>query len=256
MSVNPAEIFKSLHPSRLAHYRSLSGGQDADALALYEWNIEVAAALQDPLGVAEVAVRHAIDSQLCGWSQQHAGAPEWIDHRAGIPYLSGPNVFTTTRHNLYKAADQSRRARPANHPRHGDAITHDDLVAHVMFGTWANLLPEKFDAGWLDPNGHPVQNQVNLQARRDLWRNCLHGGFPLVQHDPRGYGTGNKVRDLRKLRNRVSHMDSLLYVDVRHQHDRVLLPLLNSISHELRDWVVGRSKVEAVLTQRPTTGTS
>lgn len=133
-----------------------------------------------------------------GRSQQHVGAPEWIDHRAGLPYLSVPNVFTTTRHNLYKAADQSRRARPANHPRHGDAITHDDLVAHVMFGTWANLLPEKFDAGWLDPNGHPVQNQVNLQARRDLWRNCLHGGFPNVQHDPRGYGTGNKVRDLRK----------------------------------------------------------
>lgn len=80
---------------------------------------------------------------------------------------------------------------------------------------------------------------MNLQARRDLWRNCLHGGFPHVQHDPRGYGTGNKVRDLRKLRNRVSHMDSLLYVDVQHQHDLVLLPLLNSINRELRDWVVG-----------------
>jgi hypothetical protein len=255
VSANPAEIFKSLHPSRLAHYRSLSGGQDADALALYEWNIEVAAALQDPLGIAEVAVRHAIDTQLCAWSQQHVSAPEWIEHVAGIPYLSGPNVFSTTRHNLYKAADQSRRARLANHPRHGGAITHDDLVAHVMFGTWANLLPEKFNAAWLNPNGHPVQNQVNLQARRDLWRNCLHGGFPHVQHDPRGYGTGNKVRDLRKLRNRVSHMDSLLYVDVQHQHDRVLLPLLNSISHELRDWVEGRSKVSVVLTQRPVADT-
>jgi hypothetical protein len=49
-------------------------------------------------------------------------------------------------------------------------------------------------------------------------------------------------------------MDSLLYVDVQHQHDRVLLTLLNSISHELRDWVVGQSKVvQTVLTQRPTT---
>jgi len=60
-----------------------------------------AAALQDPLGIAQVAVRHAIDTQLC----------------VCIPYLSGPNVFSTTRHNLYKAADQSRRARrlPAHH---------------------------------------------------------------------------------------------------------------------------------------------
>jgi hypothetical protein len=47
-------------------------------------------------------------------------------------------------------------------------------------------------------------------------------------------------------------MDSLLYVDVQHQHDLALLPLLNSINRELRDWVVGRSKVQTVLTQRPT----
>jgi len=251
MTVRAAEIFKCLHSSRLAHYRAVAGGQDADALTLYAWNIELASALQDPLGIAEVAVRHAIDTQLCAWSQQHAGSPEWINHVAGIPHLSGPRVFTTTHRKLYKAADQSRRARAARHPRHGDAITHDDLVAHVMFGTWASLLPEKFDASWVDTNGNPVQNQVNLQARRDLWRNCLRAGFPNVKQDPRGYGTGNKVRDLRKLRNRVSHMDSLLYVDVNHLHDRVLLPLLNSISHDLRDWVEGRSKVRAVLAQRP-----
>lgn len=252
MTVAPAEIFKCLHASRLAHYRAVAGGQDADALALYEWNIELAAALQGPLGIAEVAVRHAIDTQLCAWAQQHVGSPEWIDHvaNANIPHLS-TGVFTTTRHKLYKAADQSRRSRPANHPRHGGAITHDDLVAHVMFGTWASLLPEKFDASWVDPNGNPVQNHANLQARRDLWRNCLHAGFPNVKHDPRGYGTGNKVRDLRKLRNRVSHMDSLLYVNVQHLHDRVLLPLLNSISRDLHDWVEGRSQVRTVLTQRP-----
>ena len=59
------------------------------------------------------------------------------------------------------------------------------------------------------------------------------------------------MRDLRKLRNRVSHMDSLLYVDVKHLHDRVLLPLLNSISYDLHDWVDGRSQVRAVLAQRP-----
>ena len=176
--MNPAEIFKSLHPSRLAHYRSLSGGQDADALALYEWNIEVAAALQDPLGIAEVAVRHAIDTQLCGWSQQHVGAPEWIGHVASIPYLSGPNVFSASRHNLYKAADQSRRARPANHPRHGGAITHDDLVANVMFGTWANLLPEKFNAGWVDPNGHPVQNPVTFKPVGTCGATACMGDFP------------------------------------------------------------------------------
>lgn len=161
-------------------------------------------------------------------------------------------MFTTTHRKLYKAADQSRRARSSNHPRHGEAITHDDLVAHVMFGTWANLLPEKYDSSWTDANGNPVQDLSNLQARRDLWRSCLQAGFPNVKYDPRGYGTGNKVRDLRKLRNRVSHMDSLLFVNVAHLHDQVLLPLLNSISRDLRDWVQATSRVGSVLVQRPT----
>lgn len=240
-----------MHPSRLALYRSAAGGQDAEALALYEWNIELSGALQGPLGIAEVAVRHAIDSRLSAWSVQHVGDREWINHFQQLPHLSAPNVFSTTRHKLYKAADESRRARRSNHPRHGDEITHDDLVAHVMFGAWARLLPEKFDAAWVDPNGQPVQNAANLQARRDLWRNCLQAGFPNVTKDPRGYGTGNKVRDLRKLRNRISHMDSLLYVNVAHLHDKVLLALLNSISYDLRDWVESKSRVRAVLSQKP-----
>jgi hypothetical protein len=253
MAVTPAEeVIKHLHASRLTHYRVAAGGQDADALALYEWNIELSAALQGPLGIAEVAVRHAIDTQLSSWSQRHVGSPEWINHLRAIPHLAGPRVFSTTHRKLYKAADQSRRARSSNHPRHGEVITHDDLVAHVMFGTWANLLPEKYDSSWTDANGNPVQDLNNLQARRDLWRSCLQAGFPNVKHDPRGYGTGNKVRDLRKLRNRVSHMDSLLYVNVTHLHNQVLLPLLNSISRDLRDWVQANNQVGAVLAQRPT----
>jgi hypothetical protein len=240
----------------MAHYRAAAGGDDAGALALYEWNIELAAALQGPLGFAEVAVRHAIDTQLCVWSHQHTGSVEWVDHLRAIPHLSERGVFATTHRKLYKAADESRRARSASHPRRGDAITHDDLVAHVMFGTWARLLPEKYDSSWVDVNGNPVQDPVNLQARRDLWRSCLSGGFPNVAQDPRGYGTGNKVRDLRRLRNRVSHMDSLLYVNVSHLHDRVLLPLLNSISHELRDWVRERSRVHEVLTRHPSIDTA
>lgn len=256
MTVPPAEVLRHLHASRLAHYRTAAGGHDAEALALYEWNIELAAALQGPLGIAEVAVRHAIDTQLCAWSQHHVGSREWVNHLRVIPHLSVPRVFSTTHRKLYKAADESRRARSTSHPRRGDIITHDDLVAHVMFGTWSGLLPEKYNPRWVDGNGNPVQDQANLQARRDLWRSCLHAGFPNATQDPRGYGTGNKVRDLRKLRNRVSHMDSLLYVDVDHLHDKVLLPLLNSISHNLRDWVQRQSRVHDVLTQRPKLNTS
>ena len=92
MAVVPAEIFKCLHAARLAHYRAVAGGQDTDALALYEWNIELASALQDPLGIAEVAVRHAIDTQLGTWAQQHVSGPDWIDHIAVGIGVIGPTT--------------------------------------------------------------------------------------------------------------------------------------------------------------------
>ncbi|MDM2402601.1 hypothetical protein PP613_26470 [Mycobacteroides abscessus] len=250
MTVEAGEVLKHLHRARLSHYRG-AGGSDADALALYEWNIELTSALQELLGIAEVAVRHAIDVELRSWSVTHCGTEEWIDHVSALPYLSVAEVFSTTRHRLYGAADLSQKERVHGHPRRGHAPNHDDLVAHIMFGTWARMLPEKFDARWVDGRGNPVQDLGNLQARRDLWRQCLHRGFPNATNDPRGYGTGNKVRDLRKLRNKVSHMDSLLYIDVTHLHDRVLLPLLNSISHDLRDWAQNRSRVRAILAARP-----
>lgn len=155
MAVLATEVLKHVHASRLAPYRAVAGGDDEAALALYEWNIELAGALQGPLGIAEVAVRHAIDTRLGEWSDQHTGSREWVNHVAAIPYLSERGVFSTTHRKLYKAADESRRARSVSHPRRGNAITHDDLVAHVMFGTWARLLPEKYDSRWVDRNGNP-----------------------------------------------------------------------------------------------------
>lgn len=83
----PGVVLKHLHRARLSHYRG-AGGSDADALALYEWNIELTSALQELLGIAEVAVRHAIDIELRAWSVTHCGAEEWIDHVAALPYLS------------------------------------------------------------------------------------------------------------------------------------------------------------------------
>ncbi len=246
---DPREILTHLHEARLSHYRQQSTGDDADVLRLYLWNVEMASALSAVLGIAEVAVRHAIDSQLCAWSTGQVGNAEWLGELDALPNLK--ESFSTSRRKLYKAADESRKARPVHHPRHGDAINHDDLVAHIMFGTWGRLLPEKFQATRLDPQGRPVQDLDNLAARRQLWRDCIHAGFPNVKNDPRGINTGNKVRDLRRLRNRVSHMDSLLYVDIAKAHDRVLLPLLNSIGFGLRDWTQEQSRVHEVLDQRP-----
>lgn len=244
-------VLRHLHEARIAHYRDNCsvGASDDEVVQLYLWNSELAAALSEVLGFVEVALRHTIDTQLRIWSAQQTGSELWIDQLDKLPNLQ--SSFATSRRNLYKAADESRKSRRSDHPRQGEGINHDDLVAHVMFGTWGTLLPEKFNANRVHADGTFVQDQQNLQARRDLWKDTLHAAFPMVAMDPRGFGTGNKVRDLRKLRNRVSHMDSLLYVNVENLHNHVLMPLLNSIDNELRDWAVVHSRVKKVLAERP-----
>ncbi|MBT2270623.1 Abi family protein [Rhodococcus qingshengii] len=244
-------LLRHLHEARIAHYRHscANDATDNDVVQLYLWNSELAAALSEVLGFVEVALRHTIDMQLRAWSVEQCGSDLWIDHLDALPTLQ--RSFATSRRNLYKAADESRKDRRSDHPRRGEEINHDDLLAHVMFGTWGKLLPEKFNPRKRHADGTYVQDERNLQARRELWKCCLHKAFPEVAMDPRGFGTGNKVRDLRKLRNRVSHMDSLLYVNVGSMHDQVLMPLLNSIDNELRDWALARSRVKKILAERP-----
>lgn len=244
-------VLRHLHDARLAHYKSscAASAADADVLELYLWNAELASALSEVLGFAEVAIRHSIDTQLRAWSAQETGSEDWITERDNLPLLK--STFGPTRRNLYKAADESRKDRPAHHPRNGVGINHDDMVAHVMFGAWGQLLPEKFNANRVHPDGSFMQDQQNLADRRELWKTVLHRAFPKVAKDPRGIGTGNKVRDLRKLRNRVSHMDSLLYVKVKELHNQTLLPLLNSIDYDLRDWADKHSRVLTILDERP-----
>lgn len=248
--MDDAIVLKHLHTARLANYRGICT-TDTEVTELYLWNARLASALSEVLGFVEVAVRHALDVQLAAFAKREVGSEDWTHNIDTLPLLRSALPTRVSRRTLYKAADESRKDRPNGHPGRGDQINHDDLVAHVMFGTWGQLLPEKFNARLTHPDGRPVQNQANLQARRDLWKQVLKHAFPYVRNDPRGIGTGNKVRDLRKLRNRVSHMDSLLFVQVEHLHNQTLLSLMNSIDPDLRDWMAAHSRVMEIFDQRP-----
>ncbi|UGT69143.1 hypothetical protein LTT66_02720 [Nocardia gipuzkoensis] len=62
------EVSRYLSSPRMApHLTAASGDRDL-ALALYQWNLQLAAALQEVLGVVEVVVRNAIDEQLRAWN--------------------------------------------------------------------------------------------------------------------------------------------------------------------------------------------
>lgn len=111
-----------------------------------------------------------------------------------------------------------------------------------MFGMWKDILPNHM------PNANP-NNQDNIN-RLTLWNEAVAQAFPHIE-DPDGSVTFWRVAHLHQLRNRVSHMEPLLNVDVQDLITNDAFALLASINPVIRDWASGSNRVPLLLKQRP-----
>lgn len=80
-------------------------------------------------------------------------------------------------------------------------------------------------------------------------KEALVNAFPHAV-DPDGEKTFWRVYRLHGLRNRVSHMETLLEVDAA-ERTRDVFDLVNSISSPVHDWLTGLNRVPAVIKGRP-----
>ena len=63
-----------LSPERLRPYRTAVGGDLEQAIALYTWNAQSAAAFFEVLGHFEVVLRNALHNELTAWhAARHRG---------------------------------------------------------------------------------------------------------------------------------------------------------------------------------------
>ncbi len=208
------------------------------ALALYQWHGELTASVQAVLGVTEVILRNAMDRELQDWNKRRTGKEDsWLLCEPASPLRS---LSAGKRKNALENAEKECRKREPDHHRYGLPVSHDDVLAQVTFGMWKDLLP----------NHVPGANQDTVNANRFLlWDEALHRAFPNVE-DPSGEVTFWRVYRLHSLRNRVSHMEPLLHIDVR---DRMgdAFGLVRSIDVDVAQWLSGISRVSAVLNLCP-----
>lgn len=105
----------------------------------------------------------------------------------------------------------------------------DAIVSELTLGFWTNLLEQR-------------------PANEELWRQHLRHVFP---GSPGTREAVHKaVTDMRKLRNRCAHQDSLLEFDARIELKK-LLSLVEWIDPDARRWIEGIESVSAVAAQRP-----
>jgi len=100
--LTPAElrtIEQRLSVERLAPYRASTSGDLVRAVALDEWNREVAAAFGATLGDLEVAIRNAMHDELTAWSARKLDEQRWyLASGRSLPMarLAGPDHTTVS----------------------------------------------------------------------------------------------------------------------------------------------------------------
>ncbi|MFI6427673.1 hypothetical protein [Promicromonospora sp. NPDC050880] len=220
-----------LSAPRLAPYLRAAAGNLRAALKLYQWNVEMSSAVYMMLHLVEVFLRNAIDAQLRAWNatqidprtdRPHSG--DWLldPSRLIERVVRRDEIDKATRRARLAVRDSATGLRP---------ITHDDVLAQLMFGTWRFLLPGR------DP------------GRQLLWRDAIHGAFPGLRRPVR-----DLVRDvdrLHRLRNRVAHLEPLLVVGVVSLQVKAARRVLREIDPAAEMWLVSHQQVSTMVAQQP-----
>lgn len=233
------KVIEALHRSRMQPYLDEAHQNDKNALTLYQWHSNLtAAAVQSVLGLTEVVLRNAMDRSLQQWNDtQSGGTQSWL---LGEPEAPLRSLTAGKRKEAKQRAQKEFSARDTAHNRYGMPVSHDDVLAQVTFGLWKEVLPNHLPGA-----GANTENE----NRRRIWVEALASAFPNVV-DPDGEVTFWRVAHVHQLRNRVSHMEPLLKLDVR---DRIqdAFDLVRSIDSDVANWVSGGSQVAQILKQKP-----
>lgn len=207
---------------RFAVYLAATGADRDRALALYEWNAQLSAALMHDLAHVEVGLRNAYDVAL---SARWPGPPHWT--------LAASAVFAP----VYRTRGRRRvdvNDKPRESLRHaianagGPTAPSGKVVAELMFGFWRYL--------------------SSAAHEKTLWVPALHRAF--APGTDRAVHVDGPVGRLHDLRNRVAHHEPLLTTDVAGRLAD-LTGLAGRLDPQLGQYLQATSTVANLLATRP-----
>jgi Abi-like protein len=224
-AIHQPAVAEGLSSARLTRYVESTDTLEA-ALALYEWNTQIAAALFELLQHAEVILRNALSKELTVLRIAHgdpAGHWFWFETDEWFAPWWQPEMLR----QLKKVhGSLARTKRP---------ITQGRIVAEVSFGFWRYLLTSHYESSLWTP-------ALRRAFPRGLAREAVHD---LVEH-------------LNVLRNRIAHHEAVYNRNLPTDVLRIE-QLLDWLSPPTADWAMTTSRLTKLWDQRPphrTTGQS
>lgn len=179
--------------ARLTTYLTAAAGSRRRALALYEWNIQAACAIQQDLCHLEIGLRNAYDAAIrAHWT----GQIDWTSQPTAVfpPTLStrGHKGSTNPKAVVDVNARQRALLTKARQDAGGPAAPPGKVIAELSLGFWRYLSVKSHE--------------------KALWVPYLHHAFPAGTD--RARDIDSRVHRLHTLRNRVAHHEPLLGVNL------------------------------------------
>jgi len=187
VAINPS-VEKALSTKRLDAYRQHSS-TEAEAWALYRWNIEVSAAVLPMAADLEVTRRNTIHDLMAA----RFGREDW--------WASPTLLLDDVTNEMLTEVVRKYRKKLAR-----GTVGPGRVVADTMLGLWVHLLSR---------GGHSALGRsVNYEAR--LWRPTLRFGFSTGTNSPAGQErrppraeVHRRALMFQRLRNRAVHHEPL-----------------------------------------------
>lgn len=220
---DPEAVADRLTRERLRSYLAESGGNVAEAVALYDWNILMTGALHEDIGRVEIVVRNALDQALTAYGQRQAWPTAWYQRSVLFPGGHGRQALKDI---------ATARDRATKRGRTGEV--HGKVIAELTFGFWRYLCTA------------PYLTSMWVPALIDAFPNHPAAGDPRrVRAD-----VEDRMQRVHFLRNRVAHHEPIHHRDL--VRDRAgMTDLIRWIDTDTAEWADSTSRVVTVLRARP-----
>ncbi|MBE5458319.1 hypothetical protein E3G52_005227 [Mycobacteroides abscessus] len=232
MDAHELPLEELISPARYQRYRAAAWGDTARAARLYMWNCDLSAAYWPSIALVEVAIRNAIDIQLCS----HLGVTRDVGWHGDV-LAERPRIHLTEkeREKVKKSIESfDRRNNSPGQPR--VEATGGDIVADLSLGFWVSLVGE----------GLPRQHANVYDYFQKLWRPFLYRAFPHYEPGLRSAGElRNHLRTFELLRNRIAHHEPIFTLN--HTHNLAnIIALAGHINPDLASYIRSTQQVTAV----------
>lgn len=196
-------ITESLSTARFATYQLpiLGGTSPEQCLGIYLWNKQLASAFLPALQIIEISLRNAIyQSRIAHEEEQielNFQQRDWVKEKNKIDKLWFVNAFKKQNNfiawnNIQTAAKQlTFEKKPLN---------VENFISKLTLGFWVSLVHKDFD--------------IQKNSYLTLWPHLRKRVFPNAINSTTGTplsinSIGNELKEINKIRNRLSHHEPL-----------------------------------------------